>query len=81
MIYDRDGMQGERGLRLWQQGVDLTCPICGAVLSAIPEGISRDKMPFGLFCPTNKEHVYEYGETRAALESVRSVIRKMAQEE
>lgn len=79
MIYDPEKMAGTRALRLWQEGVDLTCPICGAELSMIPEGRPRTEMPLGLFCPENKQHVYVYGETRAALESVRSVIRDMAQ--
>lgn len=77
MIYDREKMAGARALRLWQEGVDLTCPVCGTELSMIPEGLSRTEMPLGLFCPENKQHVYVYGETRAALESVRSVIRNM----
>lgn len=81
MIYDHETMAGARAFRLWQEGVELTCPVCGAELSMIPEGRPRTEMPLGLFCPENKQHVYVYGETRAALESVRSVIRKMAREE
>ncbi len=38
-------------------------------------------MPLGLFCPENKQHVFVYGETSAALESVRSVIRHLAQKD
>lgn len=81
MIYDHESMTGARALLLWKEGVELTCPVCGAVLSVIPERLPRTEMPLGLFCPESKQHVYFYGETRAALESVRSVIRKMAQKE
>ena len=77
MIYDSEKMAGARAFRLWQEGVDLKCPICGAELSVIPEGIPRTQMPLGLLCPENKQHVYVYGEPREALESVRSVIRGM----
>jgi len=77
VIYDSESMAGLRGLALWQAGVELTCPVCDAVLSTIPEGIPRTQMALGLFCPGNKAHVSFYGETASALESVRGVIRKM----
>jgi len=77
VIYDPENMAGLRGLALWQAGVELTCPVCDAVLCSIPEGIPRTQMPLGLFCPSNKAHVSLYGETASALESVRGVIRKM----
>lgn len=77
MIYDPESMAGLRGLALWQAGVELTCPVCDAVLYTIPEGIPRTRLPLGLFCPSNKAHVSFYGETASALESVRGVIRKM----
>ena len=77
MIYDAERMSCNRALLLWQEGVDLECPVCGAKLTSIPEGAPRSELPLGLLCPENKQHVYLYGETRAALESVRSVIRGM----
>lgn len=81
MIYDREKMAGARALRLWQEGIDLTCPICATQLAAIPKGSLRTEIPLGLFCPKNKQHVYFYGESKEALDSVRSVIRGMAKEE
>jgi len=77
MIYDSETMAGVRALRLWQEGMELACPVCGAMLAVIPEGVQRPKMPLGMFCPKSKGHVHFYGETRGTLESVRGVIRKM----
>lgn len=81
MIYDPEVMAGARALFLWKEGARLTCPVCSAELSAIPEGLPPSEMPLGLFCPENKQHVFVYGETSAALESVRSVIRHLAQKD
>lgn len=78
MIYDHEKMAGMRALRLWQEGVVLTCPACGAVLSPIPEATPIGIMPFGLTCPVNMKHVYVYGETRKALDSIRGVINMMS---
>ena len=79
MIYDAKSMAGGTVFRLWQEGVNLECPVCGAVLSAIPEGLPRTALPLGLFCPRNKQHVYMYGESKEALDSVRRVIKEMVQ--
>lgn len=71
MIYDHEKMAGMRALRLWQEGVVLSCPVCGAVLSSVPGATPIGIVPFGLVCPVNTKHVYVYGETRKALDSVR----------
>jgi hypothetical protein len=74
-----EGLSGVQALRAFEEGDQLSCPICAAHLDSIPQGIAPGtECILGLVCPKNFKHYLIYGEDADVMKEARERMRRIA---
>jgi hypothetical protein len=69
-------VSGVEALKLIQQGRQLQCPICLAVIKTVPESWVAGMTLYGIECPNDQRHFMIHCEDGDAMKEMRARMKK-----
>lgn len=78
MSVNASSVSGADAIKLVQQGQQLLCPVCAAVLKTVPENWEQGKALHGIECPNNQQHFVIHCEDEHAMKNIRARMRARA---